>query len=104
PPGGSLNQKKNQQFPQPLPTAAQLMNQKKYDVAAIELNQALDNGPETPAVGFAMGEILRATQRYSEAVAVFAEVLKQDPDFPEAPTKLSFNLYRTAQTEEALPD
>ena len=78
------------------------MNQKKYDAAAVELNQALDNGPETSAVGFAMGEVLRATQRYSEAVAVFAEVLKQDPDFPEAHTKLSFNLYRTAEPEEAL--
>src|SRR5262249_944494 len=101
-PSGSANDKKHQQVLQRLAAAAQLMNQKKYDAAAAELNQALDNGPETPAVGFVMGEVLRATQRDSEAVAVFAEVLKQDPDFPEAHSKLSFPLYRTNEPEEAL--
>lgn len=85
-----------------LVAAAQKMNARKYDAAAVELNAALGPESENPAVGFAMGEVLRATGRYSEAVAVYAEVLKQSPDFPDAHTKLSYNLYRTDESDEAV--
>jgi len=99
---GASDDKSHRLLLQQLVTTAQKMNAKKYDAAAVELNSALDSGQESPAVGFAMGEVLRATQRYSEAVAVYAEVLKQDPDFPEAHTKLSYNLYRTDEAREAV--
>jgi tetratricopeptide (TPR) repeat protein len=100
--GNASDTKSHQQILQHLVAAAQKMNAKKYDDAAVELNAALSSGPESPAVGFVMGEVLRATGRNSEAVAVYAEVLKQNPNFPEAHTKLSYGLYRTDEPEEAL--
>src|SRR5262249_6307947 len=99
---GAAKDKSHQQILKHFVTAAQKMSDKKYDAAVVELNAALGFGSESPAVGFAMGEVLRATGRYSEAVAVYAEVLKQDPGFPEAHTKLSYQLYRTEEPDEAL--
>ena len=99
---GAANDKAHQQLLQHLATAGKLMGAKKYDAAAIELNGAIDSGSDSPAVGFVMGEVLRATERHSEAVAVYAELLKQNRGFPEAHTKLSYNLYRTGEPDEAL--
>jgi len=99
---GASSDKSHRHILQHLVTAAQKINTKQYEAAAAELNAALDSNSESPAVGFAMGEVLRATARYSEAVAVYAEVLKQDPGFPEAHNKLSYNLYRTAEPDEAV--
>src|SRR5215467_1621509 len=64
--GASIDQS-HQRLLQHLVTAAQKINAKKYDAAAAELNAALNSNSESPAVGFAMGEVLRATGRYSEA-------------------------------------
>jgi tetratricopeptide (TPR) repeat protein len=99
---GAPNDHAHQRLLQHLATAGKLMGAKKYDAAAIELNAALDRGADSPAVGFVMGEVLRATERHSEAVAVYAELLQQNPNFSEAHTKLSYVLYRTGESDDAL--
>jgi len=101
-PTGTQGEKAHQAFLQHLVAAARLINTQDYDAAASELNAAIDCGSDSPSVGFIVGELLRAEERYSEAVAVYAELLKQDPNFPEAHTKLSYVLYRTGESDDAL--
>jgi len=101
-PTGTQSEKSHQVFLQHLTAAARLINTTEYDAAAVELNAAIDCGSDSPSVGFVMGEVLRAEERYSEAVAVYAELLKQNPNFPEAHTKLSYVLYRTGESDDAL--
>jgi tetratricopeptide (TPR) repeat protein len=49
-----------------------------------------------------VGEALRAQEEWARAAAVFEQVLEEDPNFPEAHTKLSFVLYRAGDDGEAL--
>ncbi len=76
---------------QHLATAGKLIRSKQYQEATEELNGALrsNGGSET---GFVMGELLREQERWPEASAIYREVLRQSPEFPEAHTKLSFIL------------
>jgi len=83
-------------------TAAKLMKDKHYDEAADELTATLRGNFEKFEVGFVMGELLRQQENWGKAAAIYAEVLRQDPDFPEAHTKLSYVLYRDGNGEEAL--
>jgi len=87
---------------QSLVNAAQFMQQKKYDQAAGELNSGLKALFLSNESGFVMGEILRFEERWPEAVDVYSQVLRQDPDFPEIHTKLSFALTVAGQPEEGL--
>ena len=101
-PIGTQSEKSHQVFLQHLASAARLINVQEYGDAAAELNAAIDGTADSPSVGFIVGELLCAEERYSESVAVYAEVLKQNPNFPEAHTKLSYVLYRTSEFEDAL--
>ena len=101
-PTGTQGEKSHQVFLAHLTAAARLTNTQDYDAATVELNAAIDCGSDSPSVGFIVGELLRAEERYSEAVAVYAELLKQNPNFPEAHTKLSYVLYRTGESDDAL--
>jgi tetratricopeptide (TPR) repeat protein len=87
---------------QQIATAAKLMRDKKYDEAADELTASLKGNFEKFEIGFVMGELLRQQENWGQAAAVYAEVLRQDPGFPEAHTKLSYILYRSGDGEEAL--
>jgi tetratricopeptide (TPR) repeat protein len=82
--------------------AAKLMKDKHYDEAADELTATLKGNFEKFEIGFVMGELLRQQERWAESAAVYNEVLRQDPDFPEAHTKLSYLLYRLGNAEQAL--
>ncbi|MFZ0879371.1 MAG: tetratricopeptide repeat protein, partial [Candidatus Acidiferrales bacterium] len=73
--------------------AAELMQKKSYDEAARELNAVLTTNFQSPECGFVMGQLLRVQGRWQEAAAVYTETLRQDPNFPEVHTKLSFILY-----------
>jgi tetratricopeptide (TPR) repeat protein len=86
---------------QHIATAAKLMKDKNYDEAADELTAALKGNFEKFEIGFVMGELLRQQENWLQAAEVYAEVLRQDPDFPEAHTKLSYVLYRSGNGEEA---
>jgi tetratricopeptide (TPR) repeat protein len=101
-PTGTQGEKSHQVFLAHLNAAARLINTQDYDAATVELNAAIDCGSDSPSVGFIVGELLRAEERYSEAVAVYAEIIKQNPSFPEAHTKLSYVLYRTGESDDAL--
>jgi len=49
-----------------------------------------------------MGEALRWREEWAKAAALYEEILKEDQNFPEAQTKLSFVLYRAGDYEFAL--
>ena len=53
---------------------------------AVVIKDALDN----PQSGFVMGQMLRQQNLFLQAAYVYSEVLKDNPTFPEANTKLKF--------------
>jgi tetratricopeptide (TPR) repeat protein len=87
---------------QHITAAAKLMKDKQYDEAADELTSTLKGNFEKFEIGFVMGELLLEQENWGQAAAVYTEVLRQDPNFPEAHTKLSFALYRSGDGEDAL--
>jgi tetratricopeptide (TPR) repeat protein len=87
---------------QQITTAAQLMKEKHYQEAADQLTDTLKGNFEKFEIGFIVGEILRQQENWGQAAAVYSEVLRQDPTFPETHTKLSFVLYCSGDGEEAL--
>src|SRR5207245_348285 len=89
---------------QHLVQAADLMRNKRYTAAARELNGALAISPDSAEVGFVMGELLRRQERFMAAASVYREIVSRDPEFPEAHTKLAYNLYRVGDEEEAITE
>jgi tetratricopeptide (TPR) repeat protein len=87
---------------QHITAAAKLMKDKRYQEAADELTATLKGNFEKFESGFVMGHLLVEQENWGQAAAVYAEVLRQDSDFPEAHTKLSFVLYKSGAAEEAL--
>jgi tetratricopeptide (TPR) repeat protein len=87
---------------QHITAAAKLMKEKHYQEAADELTATLKGNFEKFEIGFVMGELLRQQENWGQAAAVYAEVLRQDPDFPEAHTKLSYLMYRLGDPEQTL--
>jgi tetratricopeptide (TPR) repeat protein len=87
---------------QHIATAAKLMKDKHYDQASDQLTATLKGNFEKFEIGFAMGELLRQQENWGQAAAIYTEVLRQDPDFPEAHTKLSYVLYRLGNGVDAL--
>jgi tetratricopeptide (TPR) repeat protein len=95
-------EKPDQALLQHIATAAKQLKDKHYDEAADELTATLKGNFEKFEIGFVMGELLRQQENWGQAAAIYAEVLRQEPDFPEAHTKLSYVLYRTGNGVEAL--
>ena len=85
-----------------LNSALALMKDKRYDEAGAELSRALESSFAGPETGFVMGEVLRRKEEFRQAAQVYAEVLHQDPDFPQVHTKVSYVLYRLGDPEDAL--
>jgi tetratricopeptide (TPR) repeat protein len=79
-----------------------LMNQQQYDKAIEQLTAALDASVASPEAGFVMGAILREEHDWPESAAVYKEVLREDPQFPDAHTKLSYLLYRLDDSDGAV--
>jgi TolA-binding protein len=88
---------------QDLADAGKFLRNKQYGEATQELTVALQNGGGAET-GFVMGEVLRAQEQWSDAAAIFGEVQRQAPNFPEAHTKLSYDLYRMNDGEGALSE
>jgi tetratricopeptide (TPR) repeat protein len=86
---------------QHIANAGASLKDKRYDEAAGELTSALTNGFKCAECGFVMGEALLEQQNWPESQAVYEQVLQQDPNFPEAHTKLSFIFYRENDAESA---
>ena len=85
-----------------LSLAGKLIREKKYEEAEGELNEAVQTSGAKLDAGFVMAEALRLQEQWGRSVAVYAEILKEDPNYPEAQTKLSFVLYRAGEAEESL--
>src|SRR6266436_1382519 len=86
---------------QHLAVAGNSIKRKQYTGAATELVASLqaDNSPEA---GFVMGWLLYQQERWTEASQMYAEVLRQDPEFIAAHTKLSYVLHHLDNPDEAL--
>lgn len=82
--------------------AGKLIRAREFEEAAKEMDAALRSGGRRAQAGFVMGELLRQQEQWGAAAGVYEEVLKQEPGFPEASTKLSFVLYRAGDQEESL--
>src|SRR5580704_13261837 len=85
-----------------LANAGKLLKSANYSEAGDELTAAVNTSFQSPENGFIMGQLLRLKQRWPEAAAAYAEVLHQDPNFPEVHTKVSFVLIRLGDAEGAL--
>src|ERR1700674_3650393 len=96
--------KPDKELLQQLSSAGVMVRDKHYYEAATELNKALKASFAGPETGFVMGELLRQQNEFRQAASVYAEVLREDPDFPELHTKVSFVLYRLGDSEDALSE
>jgi tetratricopeptide (TPR) repeat protein len=94
--------KPDKELLQHLTSAAVLMRDKHYNNAVEEIDAALKDSFASPETGFVMGELLRRQEQWSEAAQVYSEVLRVDPGFPAAHTKLSYIFYRLGDSERAL--
>lgn len=85
-----------------LATGGKLIREGKYEDAEKQINTAMQAGADRLDAGFVMGEALRQQEQWASAVALYLEIVKEDSDFPEAQTKLSFVLHRAGDNEAAL--
>jgi len=85
-----------------LSKAGSLIKAKQYPEAASELTETLRVTFASAESGFVMGQVLTKQERWQEAQAIYVDMLRKDPNFPEAHTKLSFILYRVDDPEAAL--
>ena len=100
----SGDEKPDKELVQELSRAGVLIKEKHYYEAATELSKALKASFAGPETGFVMGELLRQQSEFQQAASVYAEVLREDPNFPEAHTKVSFILDKLADSEDALSE
>jgi tetratricopeptide (TPR) repeat protein len=89
------------QLLQHLSLAGKLIRNKKYDEAVKELTNALKTGAG-PETGFVMGGVLYQQEEWAAAAEVYAEILRQEPGFVPAHTKLSYVLFRLGDPEGGL--
>lgn len=87
---------------QHLSEAAKLMRASNDDDAARELTAAVTAGFRSAECGFVMGELLQREQDWERAEVMYDAVLNENPNFPEAHTKLSYVLYQEGNAEDAL--
>ena len=92
---------KSNEYLEHIANAGKLVRGKQYEQAAKELAAAVqtDNAPEA---GYVMGGLLSSQERWRDAAVVYLEVLRQDPDFTEAHTKLSYALHQLNDPEDSL--
>jgi tetratricopeptide (TPR) repeat protein len=66
-----------------------------YDKALDELNDVRASNPRNPTVRVAIGRVLAAQQKTSQAVAEFRKALEFYPDFPMAHYQLGLSLMKS---------
>src|ERR1700743_634740 len=65
--------------------AGRMMRAKQYEGATRELTAVLQNGSHVEA-GFVMGELLRTQEQFDLAANFYRGILREKPDFSDAPT------------------
>jgi hypothetical protein len=58
------------------------MKDKKFDDASTQLSEALDMSFARMETGFVMAELLRQRVQFEPSAAVYAQILRTLPDFP----------------------
>jgi tetratricopeptide (TPR) repeat protein len=87
-----------------LSNAGNFRKSKQYRDAARELTTDLSNATKSPECAFVLAQVLRELEQWDRAAALFDEVLRQEPGFPEAHTKYSFVLYRLNEGGRSLAE
>jgi len=100
-PSGNTETASDKELLQHLSHAGSLIKSNQLDDAASELTSSLSGGNKSE-VGFVVGMVLIAQQRFPEAGKVYSRILAQDPDFPELHNRLSMTYYQSGDAEEAL--
>jgi len=95
------SEESSREYLQHLAAAGKLMRERKDAEAAKELDAGLQLG-RGPEAAFVMGELLRRADQWGAAAALYQEMLNRSPEFPEATTKLAYNLYRSGDLDEAV--
>jgi len=85
-----------------LSDAAVLMKQRKCDEASTKLSEALDTSFARMETGFVMAQLLQLRVQFETSAAVYAQILRAQPDFPELHDRASYALYRLGDEESAL--
>ena len=85
-----------------LSVAGKFVHAGELDEASAELDASLTDDSQKTAAGYVMGEVLIKQDRVQDALAVYSEILEQDPDFPEAHVRLSYAYLNSNEPEEAL--
>jgi tetratricopeptide (TPR) repeat protein len=100
-PSGNTETASDKELLQHLSHAGGLIKSNQLDDAASELTSSLSGGNKSE-VGFVVGMVLIAQERFPEAGKVYSRILAQDPDFPELHARLSLTYFATGDSEEAL--
>jgi len=87
---------------QNLSVAGQKISAGRPSDAMNDVNAALATGSGHSAVGFVMGMILIQEGRYVEAGQIYSEIQRDEPNFPELHTRLSFTYHSTGDEQNAL--
>ena len=89
---------------QQLSRAGSMIQASHYDEAGALLNAALtaETAAHKPAIGFVMGMVLIGQQRWEPAGQVYEQILRLDPDFLEAHSRLTLTYLNSGNPEEAL--
>ena len=100
-PSGNTETSSDKELLQHLSHAGGLIKSGQLDDAASELTSALSGGNKSE-VGFVVGMVLIAQERFPEAGKVYSRILAQDPDFPELHARLSLTYFESGDADEAL--
>jgi tetratricopeptide (TPR) repeat protein len=87
---------------QHLSAAGKSIKANHLDDAATELTAAINSTGSKSELGFVMGIVLISQRRFEEAGAIYSEILRQDPDFPQIHTRLSLVFCNTGDEQGAL--
>jgi tetratricopeptide (TPR) repeat protein len=85
-----------------LSRAGELIRKSTYPPAIDELNRALSTSIDGPEAPFVMGSLLRKQENWPKALAIYEELLRKFPDFPQIDTKLSYVYFRLNDQKEAI--
>ena len=100
--GATADTSDNARLLQHLGQAGALLKSGQLDEAANELTDAMSATSAKSEIGFVMGMVLISQQRYPEAGQVYAQILQDDPQFPEVHARLSFTYLETGDSDEAI--
>jgi tetratricopeptide (TPR) repeat protein len=98
----ATDDKLQEELLQHLACAGEFIRDRKYSDASRELNGALAASLDGPEAPFVMGELLRRQEEWRKAAAVYLQLQRKNPEFPQIDTKLAYIFFRLGEQEEAI--